>query len=124
MGTAEFYAVVESLAGVADSLVVHDDGPGGSGELLLFVVPTAGVALDDALRTTIADALRRELSPRHVPDAIERVPAVPRTISGKKMEVPVKRLLGGEPVDRVAQVDAMANPESLTAFVEMMEERA
>ena len=124
MGTAEFYAVVESLAGVADSLVVHDDGPSGSGELLLFVVPTAGVALDDALRTAIAEALRRELSPRHVPDAIKWIPAVPRTISGKRMEVPVKRLLAGEPVNQVAQVDAMANPESLTPFVELAAERA
>ncbi len=118
MGTAEFYSVVEGLDEVAESLVVHHEDPdGGAGELVLFVVPTEGGTLDDGLRRTIADALRRELSPRHVPDTIHEVAAVPRTISGKKMEVPVKRLLEGEPLEAVANPGAMADPSAIDAYV-------
>jgi acetoacetyl-CoA synthetase len=118
MGTAEFYAVVEDVDGVADSLVIHHEDPGGGpGELVLFVVLDDGVALDDALRSAIVTAVRRELSPRHAPDEIEAIPAVPRTISGKKMEIPVKRLLSGAAVEAVVNRGAMANPESLDAFV-------
>ena len=89
LGTAEFYAVVEAIPGIADSLVVHleDDG-GGAGELLLFVALRENAALDEALRTRIRSALRAELSPRHVPDTIQAVPVIPRTLSGKKVEVP------------------------------------
>jgi acetoacetyl-CoA synthetase len=120
MGTSEFYSVVEDVDGVLDSLVVHHDDPrGGPGELVLFVVVGEGRNLDDGLGTTIASAIREELSPRHVPDEMHTVPAVPRTISGKKMEVPVKRLLDGEPLERVANPGAMANPESLGAFLEL-----
>ena len=83
VGTAEFYAVVEDLDDVADSLVVHlEDADGGPGELLLFVAPSPGAAVDEALRARIAAALRTSLSPRHVPDKIYAVPAVPRTLSG------------------------------------------
>src|SRR5262249_31011182 len=100
-----------------DSLVVHlDDPAGGPGELLLFVVLADGVVLDDALRGQIAGELRRALSPRHVPDAIHQVPAVPRTLSNKKLEVPVKRILTRTPVDVAAAKGALANPESLAAF--------
>ena len=118
MGTSEFYSVVEATPGVADSLVVHHDDPeGGPGELVLFVVLEDGVTLDDEQRHAIAAAIRTELSPRHVPDALHTIPAVPRTISGKKMEVPVKRLLDGESLEQVANPGAMANPDSLDAFV-------
>ncbi len=126
MGTSEFYSVVEAVPGVADSLVVHHEDPeGGAGELVLFVVldrgseegPHVASEVDDDLRGAIARAIRDELSPRHVPDALHAVPAVPRTISGKKMEVPVKRLLDGEPLDRVVNRGAMANPDSLDAFL-------
>ncbi|GGI06440.1 acetoacetate--CoA ligase [Egicoccus halophilus] len=117
MGTSEFYAVVEDVEGILDSLVVHlperDQQPD---RLVLFVVLAEGQALDDALRGRLAGAVRAQLSPRHVPDQLLAVPAVPRTISNKKMEVPVKRLLAGEPLDRVANPGAMANPESLDAF--------
>jgi acetoacetyl-CoA synthetase len=120
LGTAEFYSVVESLPEVADSLVVHleDDDPegGGAGRLVLFVVPAEGRDLDDALRQAIAAELRRSLSPRHVPDVIVAVPAVPRTLSGKKLEVPVKRILTGTPAEQAASRGALANPESLEAF--------
>jgi acetoacetyl-CoA synthetase len=117
LGTAEFYSVVEGMAEVADSLVVHlEDDDGGVGQLLLFVVPAEGAELDDALRERIAAELRRSLSPRHVPDAVYAVPAVPRTLSGKKLEVPVKRILRGTPAEAAASRGALANPESLDAF--------
>jgi acetoacetyl-CoA synthetase len=117
LGTAEFYAVIEALPGITDSLVVHlEDGTGGSGELLLFVTLQDGVQLDDTLRTSIARALRAELSPRHVPDAIHEVPAIPRTLSGKKLEVPVKRILLGQDPDSAASKDALADPRSLEPF--------
>jgi acetoacetyl-CoA synthetase len=120
MGTSEFYAVVEDVAGVADSLVVHqDDDEGGPGTLRLFVVLDDGVALDESLRRDLAAAIRRGLSPRHVPDAVHQVPVVPRTISGKKMEVPAKRLLEGEPLEVVANPGAMQDPTALDAFVEL-----
>ena len=124
IGTSEFYGIVEALPEIADSLVVHleDDG-GGPGELLLFVVLRDGVALDHALRGRIAGALRQELSPRHVPDAILAVPAVPRTLSGKKLEVPVKRILLGAPPDAAASKDALADPRSLAPFEAYARER-
>ncbi|MEV6299516.1 acetoacetate--CoA ligase [Actinoplanes sp. NPDC051861] len=124
LGTAEFYSVVESLPEIADSLVVHLDKPGDpNGELLLFVVLTEGIALDDALRGRIARELRAALSPRHVPDAAYSVRAVPRTLSGKKLEVPVKRILTGTPVESAAAKGALANPESLTAFADLAHDR-
>ena len=118
MGTAELYSVVEGLPEVADSLVVHLEDPGGGpGRLVLFVTPAAGVVLDDDLRERIAKALRSELSPRHVPDEIHAVPGVPRTLSGKKLEVPVKRILQGADPDRAASRGSLANPEVLDAYV-------
>jgi acetoacetyl-CoA synthetase len=123
MGTSEFYSVVESVPGVADSLVVHHEDPdGGAGELVLFVVLEEDRALDDELRGTLARTLRSELSPRHVPDTLHAIPSVPRTISGKKMEVPVKRLLDGEPRSKVVNPGAMANPDSLDALLDAASE--
>jgi acetoacetyl-CoA synthetase len=125
VGTAEFYGVVEALAEIADSLVVHLEDPGGGpGELLLFVVPGDGRAVDGALRQRIVADLRTELSPRHVPDEILAVPAVPRTLSGKKLEVPVKRILLGTPADAAASRDALADPRSLEPFEAFAAERA
>ncbi len=121
LGTADFYSVVEALPEITDSLVVHlDPGPGddaGMGRLVLFVVLSPGVVLDDALRATIAGALRAELSPRHVPDEIRAIPVVPRTLSGKKLEVPVKRILQGVPAAQAAARDALADPSALDVFV-------
>ncbi|MEV8511291.1 acetoacetate--CoA ligase [Dactylosporangium sp. NPDC051484] len=120
LGTSEFYSVVESLDEVVDSVVVHlEDPEGGAGELLLFVVLCPGESLDDALRARIARELRTALSPRHVPDQVFQVDAVPRTLSGKKLEVPVKRILTGTPVDRAAAKGALVNPESLRYFAEI-----
>ncbi len=117
MGTAELYSVVEALPEVADSLVVHlEDPEGGAGRLLLFVTPADGASLDDALRARIVRALRTDLSPRHVPDEIHEVPGVPRTLSGKKLEVPVKRILTGTDPDTAASRGSLANPEVLDAY--------
>jgi acetoacetyl-CoA synthetase len=118
LGTAELYAVVEDVPGIVDSLVVYlERGGDGLGELLLFVVPEG--ELDEELRRRVATQLRVELSPRHVPDRIVAVSAVPRTLSGKKLEVPVKRILMGEPVERVANPGALADPAALDAYVAM-----
>jgi acetoacetyl-CoA synthetase len=117
LGTSEFYSVVEGLPDVLDSLVVHLEDTGGTaGELLLFVVLQPGAELDDALRGRIAAALRSELSPRHVPDSMVAVTAVPRTLSGKKLELPVKRILQGADPDKVASRGSLANPESLASY--------
>ncbi len=118
LGTSEFYGVVEELPEIRDSLVVHlEDEGGGPGELLLFVVLADGAVLDDRLRAGISKALWSELSPRHVPDAIRAVPGIPRTLTGKKLETPVKRILRGEPSDRVASRDALLDPTALDTFV-------
>jgi acetoacetyl-CoA synthetase len=119
MGTSEFYTVVEEQPEVEDSLVVHlEDPEGGPGELLLFVQLAPGLSLDDDLRKRLGAALRGALSPRHVPDTIEAVPAIPRTLTGKKLELPVKRILRGAPAEQVASRDALANPEAIDAFVD------
>ncbi|GHJ18310.1 acetoacetate--CoA ligase [Micromonospora sp. AKA38] len=125
LGTAEFYSVVEGLDEVVDSVVVHlEDDEGGAGELLLFVVLADGLELDDDMRRKICRELRTALSPRHVPDEIHQVRAVPRTLSAKKLEVPVKKILTGTPVDAAAAKGALANPESLTAFAALAQQRA
>ncbi|MFI7491254.1 acetoacetate--CoA ligase [Micromonospora echinaurantiaca] len=125
LGTAEFYSVVEGLDEVVDSVVVHlEDDEGGAGELLLFVVLAEGLELDDALRARICRELRTALSPRHVPDEIHQVRAVPRTLSAKKLEVPVKKILTGTPVDSAAAKGALANPESLAAFASFAQRRS
>ncbi len=118
LGTGEFYSVLEELPEILDSLVVHlEDDEGGAGELLLFVVLAEGVVLDDELRGGIARRLRSQLSPRHVPDAIRAVRAIPRTLTGKKLEMPVKRILRGDAVEAVASRDALLDPSALDAFV-------
>ena len=102
---------------MADSLVVHlEDDEGGAGELVLFVVLADGAELDDDLRSRIATGLRSELSPRHVPDMIRAVPAIPRTLTGKKLEAPVKRILRGESIDAVASKDSLLDPTALDTF--------
>lgn len=119
LGTAEFYAVVEGFPEVSDSLVVHlEDDAGGSGELLLFVALSLGAALDDDLRSRIAGRLRRDLSPRHVPDLIAAVPAVPRTLTGKKLEKPIKQVLRGRPADEVISADAVSGADAVGAFLD------
>jgi len=89
----------------------------------LFVVPAPDATVDDALRERIAKALRSELSPRHVPDTIVAVPGIPRTLTGKKLEAPVKRILRGEAAERVASRDSLVDPAALDAFVTLAGER-
>jgi acetoacetyl-CoA synthetase len=119
MGSSEIYRVVEGLPEVLDSLVVDLEGLGGASYMPLFVVLREGVELDAALERKIKDAIRTALSPRHVPDAVIAVPDVPRTLSGKKLEVPVKKILMGVPVERAANPDSLRNPELLPFFVDL-----
>jgi acetoacetyl-CoA synthetase len=122
LGTAEFYAVVESMPEVADSLVIHlEDPEGGSGRLLLFVVIAQGFALDADLRAKISAGVRNSLSPRHVPDQILQIAVVPRTLSNKKVEVPVKRVLRGATPSDVVSLDSLTDRASLDQFVGLIE---
>ncbi|SFC68733.1 acetoacetyl-CoA synthetase [Nocardioides terrae] len=122
LGTAEFYRVVEELPGVNDSLVVHlEDPAGGNGDLILFVATQA--ELDERLTGVIRTALRTGLSPRHVPDRVIGVPAIPRNLTGKKLELPVKRILQGTPVAQVVSRDALADPRVIDPFIAFARER-
>jgi acetoacetyl-CoA synthetase len=116
MGTSEFYRVVERLPEIADSLVVDTGQLGADGRLILYVVLADGCELSDQLAATIKSSLRAELSPRHAPDEIHQVPGIPRTLSGKKLEVPVRKMLLGTPPEQAADPDALANPEVLAWF--------
>jgi len=116
MGTSEFYRVVEAFSEIADSLVVDTGRLGEEGRLILYVALAAGARLDDDLRNRIRVALRAQLSPRHVPDEIHQVPGIPRTLSGKKLEVPVRKILHGTAPERAADPNALADPELLRYF--------
>jgi acetoacetyl-CoA synthetase len=117
IGSAEIYNVVEALAEIADSLVIDLEYLGRPSMLLLFVVLREGAALDPALDERLRRVIREQTSPRHVPDRIAAIAEVPRTLTGKKMEVPVRKLLLGADAAKVASLDAMANPASLASFV-------
>jgi acetoacetyl-CoA synthetase len=114
LGTSEFYTVLEEVDEVLDSLVVHLEA---DDELLLFVQLRPGAELDDDLRARVAGALRSSLSPRHAPDAIVALPSIPRTLTGKKLELPVKRILSGAPVADVVSVDALVDPAAIDPVV-------
>jgi acetoacetyl-CoA synthetase len=113
IGSAEIYAVVEQRDDIVDSLVVGVEGTDREYYMPLFVVLADGVELDDALREELARQIRAELSPRHVPDEIVAAPGVPRTLTGKKLEVPVKRIIQGWSIDRAASLGAIDRPELL-----------
>jgi len=117
IGTSEVYSAVESVKEVKDSMVICTDEEGGEHYMPLFVVLKEGVVLSDELKSKIKTELRKQYSPRHVPDEIIEVKEIPYTISGKKMETPVKKLLMGIPLEKVASTDAMKNPSSLEFFV-------
>ena len=123
-GTSELYGVVESLPEVRDSLVIGLELPGGGYWMPLFVVLADGVELDSALKGRINGAIRAALSQRHVPDEIIAVPAIPRTLTGKKMEVPVKRLFLGRPIAEVAAEGATVDPTALAWFAAFAAERS
>lgn len=116
MGTAEFYAVVEDVPGVLDSLVIDTSDASGEGDLVLFAVLQDGVDLS-TVTSEIKTAVRTALSPRHVPGVVLAVPSIPRTLNGKKCEVPVKRILAGAEVAAVVSRDALADPDGFDAFL-------
>jgi acetoacetyl-CoA synthetase len=119
MGTSEIYRAVLSLDEIVDALVVDIPRPGTDGWMPLFVVLREGAELDDDLRREIAQRVRARCSPRHVPDEVFAIDAVPRTLSGKVLEVPVKRILMGTPAEQAASRDSLANPAALDYFTEM-----
>jgi acetoacetyl-CoA synthetase len=124
IGTSEIYRVVEAVEGVSDSLIVHleDTEGGGAGSLVLFVAIGEGAEFD-RLVDPIRKALRSNLSPRHVPDEMHSLPSIPTTLSGKKLELPVKKILRGADPDSVASRGALKNPESLDAVAEIARSR-
>ncbi len=122
IGTAEIYRVVEQLPEIADSLVVCCELPGGRFFMPLFVRLKPGYALDDALRARINARLRDDGSPRHVPDKIYAIEQIPYTLTGKKMEVPVRKILMGWPLEKAASRDAMVNPSAIDTFVRFAQE--
>ncbi len=122
MGSSEIYAVVEDLPEVADSLVIGVETPAGKYFMPLFIVTQKGVDLDEALKEKINTKIRSALSPRHVPDNIFAIPEVPRTLNAKKLEVPVKKILAGIPVEKAVNVDSMSNPKAIDFFVKLASE--
>jgi acetoacetyl-CoA synthetase len=119
MGTSEFYRVVEALPEVADSLVVDTGSVDGDQKLFLFVVPAPGSTVDERLKDLIKETLRAKLSPRHVPDVVHQIPEVPRTLNGKKLEVPVKRILMGTPIETVLKADAVTGLQSISFIAQL-----
>jgi acetoacetyl-CoA synthetase len=123
IGTNEIYRAVESLPEVAETMAVDLEGTGGEGRLILFVVPSQGRTLDAALVEKIRVKIRKDLSPRHVPDEVIEVPSIPKTLSGKKLEVPVKKLLMGGDPGKVLNRDSVADPASVDFYVELARKR-
>jgi acetoacetyl-CoA synthetase len=123
MGTSEIYSAVEALPEVLDSMVVDLEYLGRDSYMPLFVVLREDIALDAPLRKALNDAIRVALSPRFVPNDIFQVPEIPRTLSGKKQELPIKKLLLGQPIEKVVNKDAMANPACLDWYVAFAKER-
>jgi len=119
MGTSEIYRAVLGIEEIVDALVVDIPRPGTEGWMPLFVVLREGAELDDALPKEIARRVREQCSPRHVPDQVFEIAEVPRTLSGKVLEVPVKRILMGTPAEQAASRDSLANPAALDYFVEL-----
>jgi len=124
MGTSEIYSAVEGLPEVLDSMVVDLEYLGRESYMPLFVVLRPGVALDDAVRARLNHAIKTSLSPRFVPNDIFQVAEIPRTLSGKKQELPIKKLLLGQPIEKVVNREAMANPGSLDWYVAFAAQRA
>lgn len=118
MGSSEIYRVVEDFPEILDSLVVGVERPGGNYYMPLFVVLKPGIELDDALKTQIRDKIRTTLSPHHVPDDFLSIAEVPRTLNGKKLEVPIKKLFMGVPLEKAISIDSMSNPQAMQFFVE------
>jgi acetoacetyl-CoA synthetase len=118
IGTAEVYRSLLRVPGIQDALIVNLDLPGGRFFMPLFVKLNPGQQLDESLKQQICARMRKDYSARHVPDAIYEAPAIPYTLTGKKMEVPVRRILMGVPAEKAANRAAMANVDSLDFFIE------
>src|SRR5579863_372727 len=118
MGSSEIYRVVEDAPEVLDSLIIGVERPDGAYYMPLFVVLKPGFELDDALRASIRARIHANLSPHHVPDEIIAIPEVPRTLSGKKLEVPVKKLFMGIPLEKAISIDSMSNPQVMQYFID------
>ncbi len=119
IGTAEIYRVVEDMEEIADSLVVGIELEGGDYYMPLFVVLKEGYTLNEELKEKIKQNIRKAYTPRHVPDEIFEAPAIPRTLNNKKMEVPVKKILSGIPLEKAVNPDSMSNPESIKFYAEL-----
>jgi acetoacetyl-CoA synthetase len=124
IGTAEVYAAIDGMPEIADSLIIGVEEPDGGYWMALFVALDPGSELDERLRTSILDTIRATASPRHVPDDVVRVPAIPRTHTGKKLEVPIKRLFMGADPATTLNRNAVADPEALDAFVALAARRS
>jgi acetoacetyl-CoA synthetase len=122
MGTSEIYRAVMSLPEIVDALVVDLPKPGTDGWMSLFVVMPEGASLTDELVEELRRRVREDCSPRYVPDEIREIAEVPRTLSGKVLEVPVKRILMGTAVEDAVSRDSLANPEALDYFVRLADE--
>jgi len=122
MGTSEIYQVIEDMPEIIDSLVVDLEGLEGASYMPLFVVLREGITLDEELKENIRSRIRADISPRHVPDDIFTIPEVPRTLSGKKLELPVRRILLGHPVEKAVNPDAMQNPGTIQFYVGLAKE--
>ena len=123
MGTAEIYRVVDELSEVVDSMVVDLEYLGRESYMTLFVVLREGLVLDDAITHKLREKIRTQLSARYLPNDIFLVPEIPRTLTGKKMELPIKKLLLGTPIEKIANPDAMSNPQSLKWYAAFAEKR-
>jgi acetoacetyl-CoA synthetase len=123
MGTSELYSAIEALPEVLDSMVVDLEYLGRESYMPLFVVLRPGQVLDEAMKAKLNQAVKTALSPRFVPNDIFAVPEIPRTLSGKKQELPIKKLLLGQPLEKVVNKDAMANPGSLDWYVAFARQR-
>nr|MBF0685032.1 acetoacetate--CoA ligase [Pseudomonas sp.] len=121
MGTSEIYRAVESIPEILDSLVVDLEFLGRPSYMPLFVVMRPGHELDEALQNRIRDCIRQSLSARYLPNEIIAVPEIPRTLSGKKLELPIRKLLLGQPLEKVANRDSLGNPQSLAWYLNFAE---
>ena len=124
LGSSDFYDVLETLPEITETLVIGVDQPDDGYWLGLFVVPADGHALDDALKQKIVSTLRTRLTPRHVPDEILEAPAVPHTLSGKKLEVPIKKLLSGRPLEKAANLASVDDPDALRWYARFAADRS
>lgn len=124
IGSAEIYQAVESMPEVDDALVVGIERPNGGYWMPLFVVPSEGTAFDDALVARIRECIRTAASPRHVPDEVIKAPGLPHTRTGKRLEIPVKRILSGRPLASTVNPDAVDEPERFDFFTALADERA